>query len=1021
MALRALIALQIAVSLAWVLPLPVRAASDLPRFNVPASRLSGALTTLARQAGIEILFSDTVVGDHTSPALRGRMSVDAALEALLAGSDLTYRRTADGTIVVNLATAATRPAPPAPAVDQAIPEILVVGRRAQNGDIRRTQGDIQPYQVFTGREIEDSHTGAIDDFARTRLPANAQIISPALNVRTGRGSNRSEINLRGLGPNQTLLLVDGRRLPGIPQVDVDSLQPDVNGIPIELIERIEVLTATAGGIYGIGATSGVLNVVLKHDYDGGEVALTTGITTRGDNFEHRIFGRFGFSPDHGRTGIMVAVGETRADALRSGDRDYIRKARERVLVNNPDILLGTYPLGNGINIFGTSDLVLDESQGGAALGAKRTFIPTGLDGNTITRNRLFLANAGQTQLDPSRGTTITSRPEIRSIFADVRHDFGGEIIGFANFLSNRNIGRSSLGSLSSFFGNLPAESALNPFQQDIGVVAALPGSVTDVTTRISTTRYTIGLVAPLPSAWKANLEYNGGRGTSLYTTKSRQGTNELYDTIFNGPLPGKPAIDPLGNWADYIAAATSYTEAVSSRMPRTAKFDDATLRVAGPLAALPGGPLTLTLLGEARRELSRQSVTTDSFIGVQYTRNYPRNAVSVRSVYGEARVPLVGDNGFFRRLEFQLAARQDWVRTSLPTEPLIRGDPPVLFVSRTNSLSYTAGVRFSPLPGILLRASAGTGSLPPSPSQIVQVTIVGDDFRGDPQRGDRRVGSEAPVTFLYGGNPKLRPERARSYLLGVVATPAGDFGPRLSIDYTRIIKRGEIQVFPLGDVDALLASEALYPSRVVRGPLTPADAAQGFTAGSIKTLDFGLLNLGRTGIDAVDFTVDYPFETRFGRFNAYLKATWEPSYRQQAVRGGPAIERVGFSDGSLEWRGNVGIDWSSGPWSVGANVQYFDHYRITRAFIETIDNSELVANNGKVRIPAQAYVDLSARYRFDGTGFVPRGTEIRAGIVNLFDHRPPTVADLYSSGVSYYGDPRRQRVELTLSVPLAKN
>lgn len=1019
--MRVSVALQIAVVLAGLVPLAVRAASDLPRFNVPASRLSGALTTLARQAGIEILFSDTVVGDRDSPALRGRMSVDAALETLLAGSGLAFRRTGDGTIVVNLSTAAARTAPAASEVEAAIPEILVVGRRAQNGDIRRTQGDIQPYQVFTRREIEDSHAGSIDNFTRTRLPANAQTISPAQNVRGGQSSNRSEINLRGLGANQTLLLVDGRRLPGIPQVDVDTLQPDVNGFPIELIERIEVLTATAGGIYGIGATSGVLNVVLKHDYAGGEVALTTGITTRGDNFEHRIFGRFGFSPDHGRTGIMVAVGETRADALHSGDRDYVRRARERVLVNNPDILLGTYPLGNGINIFATTDLVLDESQGGTALGAGRTFIPRGLDGDTATRNQLFLANAGQTQLDPGSGTTITSRPEIRSIFADVRHDFGGDIVGFANILSNRNIGRSSLGSQSSFFGNLPASSPLNPFQQDIGIATALPGSVSNLTTRITTMRYTIGLVAPLPSRWKANLEYNGGKGTSRYTTRSRQATSELYDTIFNGPLPGRPAIDPLGNWADYIAAASSYTEAVSARAPRTTKFDDATLRVAGPIAALPGGPLTLTLLGEARREVSKKSVTTDSFIGVQYQRNYPRNAVSVLSVYGEARVPLVGDHGFFRGLEFQLAARQDWVRTSLPAEPPRRGDPPVLFVSRTDSLAYTAGARFSPLPGILLRASAGTGSLPPSPSQIIQATIVGDDFRRDPKRGDRQIGSEAPVTFLYGGNPKLRPERARSYLVGVVATPAGDLGPRLSIDYTRIIKRGEIQVFPLGDVDALLASEALYPSRVVRGPLTPADAAQGFTAGPIKTLDFGLLNLGRTRIDAVDFTVDYPFVTRFGRFNAYLKATWEPNYRQQAVRGAPVIERVGYSDGPLEWRGNAGVDWSNGPWSVGANAQYFNHYRITSAYIETIDNSELVANNGRVRIPAQVYVDLSCRYRFDGTGFVPRGTEIRAGIVNLFDHRPPIIADLYSSGISYYGDARRQRVELTLSVPLGKN
>ena len=142
-----------------------------------------------------------------------------------------------------------------------------------------------------------------------------------------------------------------------------------------------------------------------------------------------------------------------------------------------------------------------------------------------------------------------------------------------------------------------------------------------------------------------------------------------------------------------------------------------------------------------------------------------------------------------------------------------------------------------------------------------------------------------------------------------------------------------------------------------------------------------------------------------GSFTAYMKATWEPNYRQELVRGSPFIERVGFSDGPLEVRGNAGLDWSSGPWSAGLNAQFYSRYKITNAYIETINNPLLLSYNGKARIPAQVYVDLSGRYRFDGTGFVPRGTEIRVGIVNLLDHRPPTIADLYSSGASYYGDP----------------
>ena len=202
--------------------------------------------------------------------------------------------------------------------------------------------------------------------------------------------------------------------------------------------------------------------------------------------------------------------------------------------------------------------------------------------------------------------------------------------------------------------------------------------------------------------------------------------------------------------------------------------------------------------------------------------------------------------------------------------------------------------------------------------------------------------------------------------------------------------------FPETTVQGLLANEALYPGRVSRGPLTPSDAALGFTAGPVTRLDFTLISIGRTRIDAVDITLDYPFAVpRLGRFAAYLKATWEPHYRQQIVAGAALVDRVGFADGPLEWRGNAGIDWSSGDWSIAANAQFYSSYKATNAVTDTINNPLLLRYNGTAQVPAQVYVDLSGRYRFaGGASSVPYGTEIRLGIVNLFDHRPPTIADL---------------------------
>ena len=1014
-------ALGLAAAFACLAPATAQAASEVPSFSIPASRLSAALTTLARQAGIEILFSDALVGERASPALHGRMSVDDALTSLLAGSGLVFHRTPDGTIVIAAAAAGAREVA---VVDDAIPEILVIGRRAQNADIRRTQGDIQPYQVFTGREIEDSHAGSIDNFSRTRLPANAQIISPAQNLSLGQGSSRSEINLRGLGANQTLLLIDGRRVPDVPAVDLINLQPDINGIPIELIDRIEVLTASAGGIYGIGATSGALNVVLRHDYDGGEVAVTTGITTRGDSFGERLFGRFGFSPDGGRTGIMVAVSQSHTDSLRFGDRDYYRRARERSLANAPADFLGEYPTGNAINIFSATPLVLDASRGGAALGSNRTLLPLGLDGDPARRDALLIANAGQTDLDPGGGgaaATIAAQPTTRAVFLDARHDFGGGFVAFANVLDTRNVSRTLLSSQTNYYTVLPAADARNPFQQEIVIAPPLRSVVTNVTSRIEVQRYTFGLIAPLPAGWRANVEYNGGGASYRYQSTTTMLGSGPYDPATGQFGGGLPVLDPFGSWAGFLAALPAYETDEVFLSPRRNHFNDGTLRVAGPVATLPGGPLTLTFLGEGRREVTastEQVVHAGSYSSLS---GYPRLELRVLSLYGEARVPLVGARGPFSGLEFQLAVRQDWTRTILPGSKTLFATEMPPFIAHSGTPAYTVGARFSPLPGVLLRGSISTGSLPPTSNQLGRVTNVGESYLGDAKRGGRRIGSEGAITQIDGGNPDLRPERSRSFLFGVVVTPAGDRGPRLSVDYTHINKRGEIQSFPYGDVEGVLAQEATFPERVIRGPLTPADKALGFTGGPIQVVNLGLLNLGRTRIDALDITLDYPFALRrLGNFSTYLKATWEPHYRQELVRAGPFIERVGYSDGPLELRGNAGVEWSSGPWSAGLNAQFYSAYKITNAYIDTINNPLLLSFNGRARIPAQVYVDLSGRYRFDGTGFVPRGTEIRVGIVNLLDHRPPTIADLYSSGASYYGDPRRRRIEVTVAVPLGK-
>jgi outer membrane receptor protein involved in Fe transport len=970
---------------------------------------------------VNILFAEAVIGASRSAPIRGRMTVTSALARMLSRSDLVFRETEDGAFVV-----AARPRELAKAIAPvAIPEILVVGQRLQNADIRRTQSDVRPYQVYTRREILNSQSETVDSFARTRLPANAQYASPAQDLNVGLGSTRSEVNLRGLGANQTLVLVDGRRMPNLPRGVTSFDQPDLNGIPVGLIERIEVLTATTGGIYGSGATSGVVNIILKRDYRGAEASVTTGITTRGDVPFVRLEGSLGFTPDNGRTNVMLAFGLAENGTLHDRDRDFLRNARQRQFANNPAGFLAGLPTGNGVNVYGQGKLTFDPQFGGGALGSSLTFVPLGLSGDIAERNAQLIANAGHIAVAPpdSDGAvrTVTARPEIRSLIFNARHDFGSGIEGFVDLIHSRNDGSSVSSSLGTTGFRLPADSPNNPFQQPITLAVPLPGYDGWITNRSTTTRITAGLLLPLPGDWRANIEYGRGSARTKVQADFVLTGFEFSQAFEGGTVPNRPALNPLGNWSAFVSALPSYLTGLGIAYDRQNNFSNASLRVGGPILRLPGGPLMVTLLAEQRRENAREAPGTISGNGLTFTELSPRLTRRTRSLYAEAHVPLTDDRrGIISDLEFQLAVRSEWTRTAIPDATRYFGNDFSSFIAADQTTSYTAGLRFRPLPGVTLRASVATGTLPPSTDQIVTSDTENFFPERDPRRGGKMIGSDGPYHRLVGGSPDLRSERARSLSVGAILTPGGKNGPRLSIDFTRIDKRNEIVPFPLGGA-GLLAHADDYPGRVVRGPLTQADIARGYTAGPVTLLDLTDINLGKTRIDAVDFQFDYAFDIkRLGRFNVYLRGTWEPHFRQQKDRETGWVERAGFSDGPLEWRGNGGIEWSNRGFWLGVNGQFYSRYRVTRAFDNTDANKDILRFQGAEFIPAQFYLDLAGGYQFEDGRAFPRHTELRLGIVNLLDHRPPIVTEPGSPGYSYYGDPRLRRIELSIRVPFGR-
>jgi outer membrane receptor protein involved in Fe transport len=134
--------------------------------------------------------------------------------------------------------------------------------------------------------------------------------------------------------------------------------------------------------------------------------------------------------------------------------------------------------------------------------------------------------------------------------------------------------------------------------------------------------------------------------------------------------------------------------------------------------------------------------------------------------------------------------------------------------------------------------------------------------------------------------------------------------------------------------------------------------------------------------------------------------------------GEPWVERVGYFDGPLSWRGNIGAEWGRGPLSIDLNLQLFGRHRVTYADLSSfaavvIGNEQVLRFQGSAYIPAQAYVDLGVRRRF-GMG-AANTVDVRFGIQNLLDKRPPIVANPGEVSYSTYGDARRRRFELAVS------
>jgi iron complex outermembrane receptor protein len=778
--------------------------------------------------------------------------------------------------------------PTAQATDRSgvtIEEVIVTGSNIP------TSEEVGPNPVDTYRPEDIARLGArtSTDFVQ-RLPA---VMGTALNENNSNRDGRAEINLRGLFPKETLVLIDGKRLAPVGFAHEASI--DVNLIPFALVDHIDILKDGASAIYGSDAVAGVFNVFLNHKFRGLEIEASLGNTNLGssnDAAEREAHLLAGTGDD--KTDIVVFAEYYDRAAIFSRDRDLSSTADFR-------------KFGGGDNRSGS----FAGRVGGFVLRpGVRTPAPHSAPNaaNSPEYVPLFSLPIAKQKFDFASLLSAIPAADREYFYGSFTRELCDKYLTlFADFKVGRTFFEPTLA---------PVPFVPDPFKQADRVTTVTPGGQsisvpltnpfnpftepdsflpdgTPVTTGV---RYRALEAGPRPSKY-TTYDYlfdAGVRGTLAefgdyfktwnYEIGFRYNSN--WHTKIASGLVSQPglraalldtdpltAFNPFGRNVNTTAALNRVL--ATTQQNGVATLTDESVALNGSIINMPAGPLSFALGSEHRKETvnDQPDVLNTSFSSIgSVDFQATRASRDVWSYYGELRIPITSPSWKFpgaHSLEFQVAER-------------------VEFYSDTNlSERPKFSVRYQPFDSSLtLRAGYTEAFHAPNLSDLAPSASEGffDVF-------DPATGAGPSVRLLEGGQPNLRPEVAYGFNYGAVWTPKFIRGLTLSADFYHIDLRDRTNfIDPQFIIDENFASGGKrFPGQVVRDPGT----------GQILFVRRLIQNISRTITEGIDYEAIYVLDTtifgkgNFGTFTFTLNGNYLSRY----------VAAINVGDRELEYSG----------------------------------------------------------------------------------------------------------------------
>jgi iron complex outermembrane receptor protein len=889
-----------------------------------------------------------------------------------------------------------------------------VAYKSGNMDIPRTEDDVQAYTLIEREELERSGVTTVTEALAKLLP----MATSSLNNSDYFATTSSQINLRGLGANQTLVLINGRRSAGTGNRGTAEAtqQPNINNIPLAAIERIEVLPTSAAAIYGSDAIGGVINVVLRKDYVGTDLDLRYANTTDDKQPVKSFNFVSGFALEEDRTNVMLMVSKKSQDGLLDRERGHKDKQRQSILKNNPNALIGPKenpPAGNLTNI---------RSKDGSELipgsGSSTAHIPKGWNGDISKLGKGYALGLGTGVSRWSGDSPILYDTDTESVAISINRDFSDRLNLFLEAGYDREKGWAYNDAPHGFgVVTVSKDSPYNPFGKDVLVNYTLNrdsfGAWSKDTFETTQKKAATGFTFELTPKWLLSADYSWSK-SDIRQRYIRKGNVNPKSTQWN-----KDTANNLINFLeDYTTKPTDiiqkYWHYTKNNTQQT--LNDMSIRATGPVATWYAGDIQLATGIEHRRYES------EGFADHQYVDNPwvkpTERKIQGSSAYTEFTVPLLSPEynfHFAKLLEMQLAARYEDFKVSAKVpkyDP--KADPATGYKSKLlgytdtgtakfNAISPTIGFKFAPNDQIMLRASYSEGFVTPTMNQLALPTISENTSTTlkDPVTG-KILGNGTDI--ISGGSPNITPEKSKSYNFGVVLTPEMIENLRLSVDYYQIKKTNNITSV---GAQYILDNQDTYGNRVKR------DANGDVT--SIDTTSFNALGLKTKGIDT---NLSYAFDSAVGNTSFNLGYTYVSEFKRQDSVDTSFVDFLAMGsnkdDYPLKHRANASIYLKPNDiWGFGWAAQYYGSYTIKDALA-------ILNQTGKdtqtLKINDQIYHDVFAKAKLPlAKSNKLNSAEVGFGIQNLFNDY--TVDMSSSKGyLSKYSDVRGRQYYLNLKM-----